>query len=93
MDTKKTLLELHFAKNLQYKITTIFILFSYLIAVLIAFLSGQLNIKNTFDVAVVGIISFLFSNILILLWMNFDFHMDTILNKLKILGNEIKNSP
>jgi len=85
MDIRKTLLELHFSKNLQYKITTIFILFSYLIAVLIAFLSKQLDIKNFSDVFIISIISFPILYIMILLLRNFDFHLNNILEELKNL--------
>lgn len=85
MDTRKTLLELHFSKNLQYKNTTILIFYSYLIAVFISFLSGQLDLRNSLDVFIVGIISFAFVNIVIIFWKKFDLHLRNILMELKKL--------
>jgi len=79
------ILELHFHKNLQYKISSILILFTYFIAILIPFLAGQLQIQNSNDVFLVAIISSVVISIIFLLLRRFDFHLKNILKEMERL--------
>lgn len=64
MDYRKNLLDLHFYKNLQYKNTTILIIFTYFIVILIPFLTGNLSLMNLRDVTLIGLVSLIFIIIL-----------------------------
>ena len=85
MNTKKDLLKLHFHKYLAYKNSAIMILFMYFIAVLIPFLTGQLNLKNFIDMILVLIVSSVFITIIILFLNEFDYHLKKIPEEMKKL--------
>ncbi|MEK6948163.1 MAG: hypothetical protein AABX19_02870 [Nanoarchaeota archaeon] len=54
---KKNLLDLEYNKNLQYLNTTIVILFTYIIGLIIAFITKQIDIKNNIQLSIVTIVS------------------------------------
>lgn len=56
---KKNILDLNYNKYLQYKITAIIISFTYMVAIVIAWITGQLNLGNYFQMLVVAIFSIL----------------------------------
>lgn len=82
---KKTILELYFHKYLIYKNTTIIILFTYSIAVLIPFLTGQLKITNLSDVFLVSIISSAFIVFIVIFLNEFNYHLKKIPEEIKKL--------
>lgn len=85
MNVQKNILDLHFYKYLQYKNTVIIMFFTYLIATLIPFLTGQLKFSSFRDVFLLILFSFVFFTIFILFFNKFDFHMKNILDNLKKL--------
>jgi len=85
MDARKTILELYFHKYLLYKTTALIILFSYFVALLIPFLTGQLNLKNFSDIILVLIISSAFTQQIVLLLNEFNYHLKRIPEELKKL--------
>jgi len=85
MDVRKDILELHFHKYLTYKITIIIIFFTSFIALLIPFLTGQLEFSSVFDISLIVLIFSIFI-ILIISYLNkFDYHLRNILEELKKL--------
>jgi len=78
MESKKTLLELYFHKYLLYKNTTIIFLFTYLVAILIPFLTGQLNLRSFNDMILLLIISSVFITFLTIFIMEFNYHLKKI---------------
>ena len=85
MDMRKELLNLYFHKYLAYKNSAIMILFMYFIAVLILFLTGQLNLKNFIDMTLVLIVSSVFVTIIILFLNEFNYHLKRIPEEMKKL--------
>jgi len=88
MNARKSILELHFSKNLQYKNTTILIFCTYFIAILIPFLIGQLKFQNFRDILLVAIISSIVVSFIILFLKRFNFHLKNILKELKKLNQK-----
>ena len=77
------ILELYFHKYLLYKNTTIIILFTYIIAMLVPFLIGQLKLTNLKDMLLVAIISLVVFIFIILLLKEFNHHLQRIPEELK----------
>ena len=82
---KKNLLDLHYNKYLQYYTTIIIILFTYFIGVAIAFITKQIDYKNTPQVMLVSFISIIILSILTILILNFRSHLKNIPEELKKL--------
>jgi len=83
--TKKNILDLHFTKNLQYYTTSIIILFTYVIGVVIAFLTGQVSVQNINQLLLVGVISSVVISIITLLMLTFRSHLKEIPELIKSL--------
>lgn len=88
MNLKVHLLELHFHKYLQYKILTITILFAYIIAILIPFLTGQLSLSNFNSMFLVAVISSIFFSIVAILINDFNYHLKRIPEELILLDKK-----
>jgi len=82
---KKNLLDLHYNKYLLYYTTTIIILFTYFIGVAIAFITKQIDYKNTPQVMLVSFISIIILSILTILMINFRSHLKNIPEEVKKL--------
>ena len=93
METKANIrayiLELHFNKNLQYKNTTIIIAYSYFIAILIPFLTGQLSLTDYFALLLIFTISSAFITLIIILLNEFNYHLKRIPEEIKKLQSEL----
>jgi len=85
-DVRINLLELYFNKYLQYKITTILIFFTYIIAIMIPFFTGDLKPGNFFDMFLLLIVSFFIISIIVLFLNEFNYHLKRIPKEIKKLG-------
>ncbi len=83
-DYRKNILDLYYNKNLQNRNTTIILIFTYIIAISIAFLTNQLIITDIFDVYFSIVISGAVIITGLLLLNKFNYH-------LKKIPEEIKN--
>ena len=86
MDFRKNLLDLYYQKNIQYKTTTIIILFTYFIGILIAFLTRQLSITNKLDMMLIATWSIIVIGIGVLFLNEFNYHLKRIPEEIKKLG-------
>lgn len=84
-DVRIILLELNFNKYLQYKITTFLVLFTYIIALTIPFLTKQLRFSNLSDMLFIIIITSVVFIPIILLLNEFNYHLKRILEEIKKL--------
>lgn len=87
MDFRKNLLDLHYYKNLQYKNTTIILIFTYFIGILISFLTKQLKITDSLDMLFVAVLSIAVIGVGILFLNEFNYHLKRIPEELKKLAN------
>jgi len=85
MNIKKNLLDLHFHKHLYYKNTILIMLFTYSIAVLIPFITRQLDYRNYLHTISIAMFSFIIISILVLFLMNSSFHLKRIPEEIKKL--------
>ncbi len=83
--TKKNLLDLQYNKFLQYYNTSIIILFTYLIALAIGFVTKQINYRDTGQLTLVVPISIGIITILTLSMLRFKDHLKNILEEVKKL--------
>jgi len=84
---KKNLLDLNHNKYLQYFNTTIIIVFTYIVGILIGFITGGLNYKDKNVLILVVLISIGILSVSTLFLLNFKKHQENIkeeLRKLKI---------
>lgn len=81
---KKNLLDLDYNKNLQYFNTIVILVFTYIIGIIIAFLTNQINYENGYQ-----LLFALFFSIIFLL--SSSVFMLVFRSRLKIIVNEIKN--
>ena len=86
IDCKKILLELYYHKYLLYKNTLILIVFSYLVALLVTFLTRQLSLFNMQDVILISIISSVFIVIVIISLNEVNYHLSKIPQEIKRLN-------
>lgn len=82
---KKNLLDIHYNKYLSYFNTTIILLFSYIIALLIGFITSQIDYRNTNQVYAVSVFSFIIIYIFIMFLLNFRDHLRKIPKEIKKL--------
>lgn len=82
---KKNLLDLQYDKYLQYYNTSLIILFTYVIAVAIGFITKQINYQDIAQVATIGLISASVIITTLLLMLHFKDHMKNILEEVKKL--------
>lgn len=82
---KRDLLSFYFQKYLQYKITTIFLIFTFIIGIVIAFLTQQMNVRSLTDWILVFIVSVVVVGTGIILIDDFEGHLHKIILELKEL--------
>ena len=85
MDFRKNLLDLYYQKYVQYKVTTIIVMFTYFIGMLIAFLTKQLDITSSLDLIFAGIISVGVFGVCINFLIEFNYHLKKIPEEIKKL--------
>ena len=68
---KKNLLDLNYNKYLQYFTTSIILFFTYIIAVLVGFITKQINYTNLGQMIMVSIVSIIVITVLLLLMQRF----------------------
>ncbi len=64
---RKNLLDLNYNKYLQYFTTSIILFFTYIIAVLVGFITKQINYTNLGQMIMVAIVSIIVITVLLLL--------------------------
>ncbi len=82
---KKNILDLQYSKHLQYYNTSIIILFTYAIAVVVGFITEQIDYKNVAQVTFVGLISVSVIITILLFMLRSKDHMKNIINEVKKL--------
>ena len=82
-DVRIKLLELNCHKYLQYKIITILLFFSYIIAILIPFFTGDLKANNFYDMFLLLVFSFFVISMIILSLNEFNYHLKRIPEEIK----------
>jgi hypothetical protein len=87
IDLRKNPLDLHYTRNLQYKNTTIMVLFTYIIGILIAFLTKQLTLA-AIDMLFVSMLSITVICVGILFLNEFNYHLKRIPGEIKKLNNQ-----
>ena len=85
MTIKKNLLDLSYNKYLQYFTTRIILVFTYIIGLLIALFSGQVNYNNLNHLSLMGLFSLLFLIPLVLLAGSYKNHLNNITEEIKEL--------
>jgi len=83
MENKNLLLELSFHKYLVYKNTSMIMLFTYILALFIPFLTNQLSPRNIYNVLLMTLISLAFIVVIISIIEECDYHIDHIIKQLK----------
>ena len=81
---RKNLLDMHFSKNLQYLNTTIILLFTYLIGIVIGFITKQIDYLDSQQLYTVSITSIIVITVISNLILRFN-------GQLKKTAFEIKN--
>ncbi|HIH26053.1 hypothetical protein J4476_04030 [Candidatus Woesearchaeota archaeon] len=82
---KKNLLDLEYNKNLQYFNTTIVILFTYIIGLVIAFVTKQIDVKNNIQLSIVTIISLILIFVLLVFLVLIKDSMKKVISQIKEL--------
>ena len=85
--TKKNLLDLEYNKYLQYYNTSIIVLLTYIIGTTIAFLTKQINYKDSGQLLSVAVVSIVVIGVIIILMLKFKDNLTTIskeIEKLKL---------
>ena len=72
---KKNILDLHHNKNLQYFNTSVIIIFTYFIGVIIALLTGQIDITDSRHLFLLGLFSIVLLGFLVILLLHFKNNM------------------
>ncbi len=85
INIKKNLLDIKHQKFLQYYTITIIVIFTYIIGLIISFLTKQIDYKNVNHVTIVSIISIILLSIAILPLLKFKSELNDIPNKIKNL--------
>ena len=84
--TKKNLLDLQYNKYLQYYNTAIIILFTYFIAVLISYLTKQINYQALYPNLLVGVFSIFVISTIVFSIINFKTHLKKIQEEIKTIN-------
>lgn len=82
---KKNLLDIHYAKYLQYFTTSLIIVFTYFIGLAIALLTGQVDLANIRQIAFLFSVSVTFLSIMAIILIKFKIHMRNIVAEMKQL--------
>jgi len=82
---KKNLLDLNYNKYLQYFNTSIILFFTYIIAVLVGFITKQIDYTNPGQMIMVAIVSIMVITVLLLLMQRFRWHQNIILKEIRKL--------
>ena len=82
---KKNLLDLEYNKNLQYFNTTIVILFTYIIGLVNAFVTKQIDVKNNIQLSIVTIISLILIFVLLVFLVLIKDSMKKVISQIKEL--------
>ncbi len=82
---RKNLLDLNYNKYLQYFTTSIILFFTYIIAVLVGFITKQINYTNLGQMIMVAIVSIIVITVLLLLMQRFRWHQNIILKEIRRL--------
>ncbi len=83
---KKNLLDLEYSKHLQYFNTSILVLVTYVIGLILAFATKQVDFSNPSQLMAIGIISSIVSLICVLSMINSRNHIKNIPEKIKRLS-------
>lgn len=83
---KKNLLDLQYSRYLQYYNTSIIILSTYIIGVIIGFVTKQIDYKNEGQLVLVGLISVGVVTFILLLMLRFKDHQEKIISEVKKLN-------
>ena len=83
--TRKNLLDLHFSKNLQYFNTSLILLFTFLIGIIIGFITNQISYGNSGQLLIVGISSTIIISMLVVFIHKFRERMKRILKEVRNL--------
>ena len=86
-ELKKNLLDLSYQKYLQFFTTAIIILFTYVVGVIIALFSGQIDAGNGKQLFLVGISSIFFFYFVIIALMQYRRRLEEITGQIRSLGN------
>ncbi|MDD5086319.1 MAG: hypothetical protein PHV16_01060 [Candidatus Nanoarchaeia archaeon] len=82
---KKNLLDLNYNKYLQYFNTSIILLFTYIIALMVGFITRQINYNNLGQMIMVAVVSIIVISVLLLLMQKFRGHQRMIFNEIRKL--------
>ncbi len=82
---KKNLLDLHYNRYLQYFNTVLILIFTYIVGLVIAFLSGEIEYTNQNQILLIAFITLVFLVFTILLLIKFKEHMKNIIQEIKQL--------
>ncbi len=82
---KKNLLDLEHNKHLQYYNTSIIILFTYVVGIIIAFLTKQIDYTNLNQLYLTAFISAFIIALIVLLMFQFRVRLENIIKKVKKL--------
>jgi len=82
---KKNLLDMNYNKYLYYFNTSVILLFTYVIGILIGFITKQINYRSLNQMMAVAVVSILVVGVIILLLLNFLDHLRKIVIEMKKL--------
>lgn len=83
---KKNILDLQYTKYLQYFNTLVILIFTYIIGIILAFVTKQINPTDIFQLSALTFISIAFFSVITVLLLNFKWHQKNILNEIKKLN-------
>lgn len=83
---RKNLLDLEYSKHLQYFNTSILVLVTYLVGLVLAFATKQVDFSNPGQLMAIGIISSIVSLLCVLSMINSRSHIKIIPEKIKRLS-------
>ena len=88
LDTKKNILDLHFQKHLAIASTSVIIGFTYLIGLVIALLTRQINFRDLASWIILIVVSVLFMAFISILFFHSKYHLQNIIETLKGIDSE-----
>ncbi len=83
---KKNILDLSYSRNLQYQTNAIVILSSFVIAVVLALFTNQIDLTNGIQLILLGIFSILFLSYVTVALMKYQWALNDICEQIKQLA-------
>src|SRR3989338_7644831 len=85
-NTKKSLLELHYSKYLQYQTNSLIAIFTFIIGIIIALATKEINFSDYFQMTIVGFFSIIILTPSTYYFINSKKHLKQIPEEMKKLS-------